>query len=145
MAFQKSQHFQMLEKGDRQVPTCVTCHQEAGARLLSPKALEGQCASCHGPGRVAPRPDRAAQARTMLQGVRDVRLLLREARRLIDDVRDRARKTRLEAAAQQAEVPLVQAVQAGHSFVYDDLQERLATAQRRVALLRAELANPPQR
>lgn len=145
VAFQKSHHFAMLEKGDTNVPTCVTCHQEVGARLLSAKSLESQCASCHGPGKVAPGPDRAANARLMMEGVRDARETLRETRRLIDGVRDPARKKRFLEAAQQAEVPLIQAVQAGHSFVYDDLEERLATAQRRIAFLRVEVANPPQK
>lgn len=145
VAFQKSQHFAMLQKGDTQVPTCVTCHQEVGARLLAPKSLEGQCASCHGPGKAAPRAGRPALARQMMEGVRDARATLRETRRLIDGVKDPARKKRFLDAAQQAEVPLIQATQAGHAFVYDDLEERLATAQRRIAFLRVEVSNPPQR
>ena len=40
------------------------------------------------------------------------------------------------------EVPPVQAVQAGHEFVYDNLNERLATARRRIEALLGQLANP---
>jgi hypothetical protein len=41
-------------------------------------------------------------------------------------------------------VPLTQATQAGHAFVYDDLEERLNTARRRLGALFEELANPPR-
>jgi hypothetical protein len=44
-------------------------------------------------------------------------------------------------ALQQAQVPLTRAVNAGHRFVYDDLRENLATAQKRVEALLSTLAN----
>lgn len=78
----------------------------------------------------------------MLEGVRDARAMLKEANSLIARVKDPARRVRLEQAAQQVDVPLTQATQAGHAFVYNDLQERLATARRRLAALFEELANP---
>ena len=143
VAFQKSRHFELLKAGNPSVPTCVTCHEEAGSRLLSPKSLEGQCASCHGAGKAAARPEFPLKGRTMLEGIRDARSLLKEANRLIARVKDTTRRARLQAMAQQVDVPLVQATQAGHAFVYDALEERLNTAQRRLAALYDDLADPP--
>ena len=48
---------------------------------------------------------------------------------------------KLEAA--QVDVPLKQAVVAGHAFVYDGLQERLSVARSRLTTLLEHLANPP--
>jgi hypothetical protein len=78
----------------------------------------------------------------MLEGVRDARAMLKDARSLISRVKDQPRRARLEQAAQQIDVPLTEATQAGHAFVYVDLEERLATARRRLAVLLDELANP---
>jgi ABC-type phosphate transport system auxiliary subunit len=78
----------------------------------------------------------------MLEGVRDARVMLKEARSLIGRMTDHPRRTRLEQAAQQIDVPLTEATQAGHAFVYDELEERLATARRRLTALLDELANP---
>jgi len=140
--FQKSRHFALLEEGQDQGPVCTTCHGDAGSNLLSPKALENRCASCHGAGRAVERPAFPESGRLALEGIRAARERLREARRLIDRVSDAARRARLEQAAQQAEVPIVQATQAGHAFVYDDLQERLDTANERLNVLADDLANP---
>jgi replicative DNA helicase len=78
----------------------------------------------------------------MLEGVRDTRAQLKEARRLIERVKDRSRREQLDQAAQQVDAPLIQATQAGHSFVYDNLDERLGVAQRRLSALFEALANP---
>lgn len=61
---------------------------------------------------------------------------------MVDRVTDKARRTQLDAAYQQANVPLVQAVQAGHQFEYDELKERLSVARQRLEALLAQLANP---
>ena len=140
--FQRSQHFSLLAEGDRRVPTCTTCHDSVGARLLSARSLEQRCASCHGEDGVAPRPGRAANARVLLEGVEEVRESLKAAKRLVERVRDQSRRTQLEEAYRQAEVPLIQARQAGHQFVFDQLEERLATARQRTAHLLAQLVNP---
>jgi hypothetical protein len=141
-SFQKSRHHELLRGGSREAPTCVTCHDEVAASLLSPRQLEARCATCHDAGKIAPRPDRAPQGRLMLEEIREARALLKEARSFIRRIRDQQRRTRLEAAAAQAEVPLREATDAGHAFVFDDLQERLAVARRRIALLNEQLANP---
>jgi hypothetical protein len=60
-------------------------------------------------------------------------------------VKDPARRASLEQAAQQAEVPIVEATHAGHAFVYDQLQDRLVTARARLAALFERLANPDAR
>jgi hypothetical protein len=142
VAFQKSQHFALLQGGNRLVPTCTTCHGAAGENRPSPKALERECAGCHRPGRPAEHPEHPALGRKMLEGVREARAMLKEARSLIGRVKDQPRRARLERAAQQIDVPLTEATQAGHAFVYDALEERLATARRRLTALFEELANP---
>jgi hypothetical protein len=142
-AFQKSRHYELLRSGSPEGPTCSTCHDDAGAALLSPRGLEGQCSACHGPGKRHERTDYAPQGRILLQGVRDAREQLKQAESLIRRVKDTPRRSDLEDAAEQVRVPLVEAVQAGHRFVFDDLEERLQTARGRLAALMDRLANPP--
>lgn len=142
VAYQSSRHSELLADGDRRVPVCTTCHGTVGANLLSPAGLESRCDSCHGPDEVAPRPGRAEGARLLLDGIADVRESLKAAERLIARVQDPDRRASFEARYQQAEVPLIQARQAGHRFVFDDLEERLDRARERTAELLAALVNP---
>lgn len=142
VAFQSSRHFELLEGGDRQGPTCSTCHGEAGGRVLSARALEGRCGSCHGPNEVAPRAQRAESVRVLYEQISAVRGQQDLAQSLIRRVRDAARRSELEDAFEQARVPLVQAIDAGHRFVYDQLNERLGVARDRTEALLARLANP---
>lgn len=145
VAFQRSKHYELLRAGNKNGPTCTTCHGEAAGNRLSPKALEGQCATCHGAGKIAPHPEFPARARLADEGLREARALLKDARRAIARVKDTARRASLEQAAQQAEVPIIEATQAGHAFVYDQLDERLTTARARLAALFERLANPDAR
>lgn len=140
--FQQSHHFTLLNEGDGRGPTCTTCHDSVRGDLLSAERLERRCDSCHGDDGVAPRPGRAADARLMLEGISDVRESLKAARQLLDRVRDDARRADLDDAYNQAEVPLIQAAQAGHRFVFDELAERLVVARERAAELLATLVNP---
>ena len=142
VAFQGSQHFALLQKGDTKVPVCSTCHGAAGFNRPSARALESQCAQCHGPKGIAPRPERAEAARTLYDALHDSRDALKAARPLINRVTDKTRRAQLYAAYQQVDVPLVQAIQAGHQFVYDALKERLAAARERLEALFGEIANP---
>lgn len=142
VAFQDSRHFELLNKGDKRGPVCITCHGAAGSRRPSPKALEGQCRQCHGPSGVAPRAERAEAARTLYEAVNESRDLLNATKPLISRISDKTRRAQLDEAYQQAEVPLIQAVQSGHAFVYDNLKERLSTARQRIEALLAQLANP---
>ena len=142
VAFQKSGHFALLQKGDSRVPTCATCHGAVAAQRPSPKALEAECRQCHGPNGIARRAERAETARTLYEGINESRELLNAARPLIAHVTDKRRRADLEARYQQAGVPLTQAVLAGHEFVYDNLKERLATARQRIEALFGQLANP---
>jgi hypothetical protein len=135
VAFQDSRHYQLLETGMPNGPTCSTCHETVGARLLSPKALEGRCASCHGPEEVAPRAARARAARDTYEQLALVRAELKLADARIKQVADPARRAQLAEMSQQAQVPLSRAVNAGHRFVYDELREYVALAQKRVDAL----------
>ena len=142
VAFQDSQHFALLEKGDQRVPVCSTCHGAAGYERPSARALENQCAACHGPRGIAPRPERAEAARTLYDALHESRDLMKTLRTLINRVNDKPRRAQLDEAYQQADVPLIQAVQAGHKFVYDDLKERLSVARQRMEAVFGQIANP---
>ena len=62
--------------------------------------------------------------------------------RLIDDIDDTTRRRQVRELYTQAEVPLTEAMDAGHRFVFEGLQERLAVARQRAADLLQELVNP---
>ncbi|RPI55761.1 MAG: hypothetical protein EHM55_06905 [Acidobacteria bacterium] len=140
--FQNSQHFKLLGAGDDRVPTCTTCHHAVGSERPSPRALEATCQQCHGPNSAAPRVERAEAARTLLEEVRDSRELLEAARPFIDRIGSKTRQTQLREAYRQAEVPLIEAGESMHEFVFDNLKERLTTARKRIEALLTELANP---
>lgn len=142
VAFRKSRHFDLLAKGDGRVPVCSTCHGAAGFRRQSPRALEIQCRECHGARGIAPRPEEADATRALYEALNETRDVLRATRPLINRVRDRARRGQLNDAHQQAELPLIQAVQAGHEFVYDNLKERLSVARLQLEAMLGQLANP---
>jgi len=144
-AFQKSRHYELVRAGDRDAPTCATCHGEVAGMLLSPRQLEAQCASCHGVGRVAPNNDLPVEGRLMLQGIRDARAQLKEAEALIRRINDPSRRAAFEEAALDANAPLVAATSDGHAFVFTGLQERLALARQRIAALYDRLVNPAPR
>lgn len=140
--FEKTRHFELLSAGDRKGPTCVTCHGNAGMTLLSPKSLESQCNSCHGPGKTAPRPERAKNARGMLESVRDSRAALKEAERLIKNVKDGEQRAKLSLQASSARQELKLAVAAGHIFVYDELARRVDRSRAQMKGLFDALGSP---
>ena len=86
--------------------------------------------------------ERAEAARTLYEALRESRDLLKSVRPLINRVGDKTRRVQLDEAYQQAEVPLIQATQAGHAFVYDEFKERLSTTRQRLDALLGQLANP---
>jgi hypothetical protein len=141
-AFQKSRHYDLLREGNVETPTCVTCHGEVGAYLLSPKSLYAECANCHAEGKVAPRGDFPAEGKIMLTSVREVRASLDQAKILIRQVKDTARRESLDLEVQDAQAPLLEAVHSAHMFVFDAMQERLQIARRRADMLMERLANP---
>jgi hypothetical protein len=141
VAFQDSRHYQLLQSRSDEGPTCSTCHDAVAGRLLSPKALESQCNQCHGPREVAPRADRAKHAREMYEALGAVRAQLKIAKQAINKVSDKRRRADLMDLYAGAEVPVIRAVNAGHKFVYDDLQAQLVTAQQRVDRLMAAISN----
>lgn len=141
VAFQDSRHYQLLQNGSNDGPTCSTCHGDTDGRLLSPKALASQCNQCHGPKEDAPRAERARLVREQYEGLTAVREQMKLAASLIKRVDNKARRTELTQALEQAQVPLTRALNAGHKFVYDDLREYLGMAQKRVEALLSRLAN----
>jgi hypothetical protein len=143
VAFQKSRHYEMITKGDFRVPGCTSCHGGMGSRSpSSPRAIESQCRQCHGPNGIAKKMELPEQARAMYEAINESRDLLKVTTALVGRVTDKSRRARLEEAQQQAEVPLTEAIQAGHAFVFDTLKERLSTARRRIDALLGQFANP---
>ncbi len=140
--FQKSRHYELLREGRGEGPTCSTCHGAVAARLLSPRSLEKRCNTCHGPDGVHPNSDFAPDGRILLQEVNAVRELLATAPKLIGRVKDPVRKRALEDAYEQAQVPLREAVNSAHAFVFAQMRERLEAAKERSEALLTELANP---
>lgn len=110
--------------------------------VVPPPALETQCATCHGPNKVAPRAGRAEAARNLYDALHETGDLMKVTRSLVNRVSAGPRRTELDAAYQQAQVPMTEAVRAGHQFVFDDLKERLSVARLRIEALLAKLANP---
>lgn len=143
VSFQKSAHYELLRSGDDRGPTCSTCHGEVGAYLLSPASFENQCNSCHGPDRPQPRPGRAEDARMLMTEVRSVRTQLSQAQSIIRRIRDKSVQAKFEEALRQAEVPIIEARNAGHEFVFTNLKERLDLAKQRADALMDALANAP--
>lgn len=141
-AFQDSRHHALLLEENQDTPVCTTCHSEVAARLLSPSGLEARCQKCHAEGQVGAHPEFPAQGRALLESVREIRALLDEAGPLIRRVKDQARRRSLEEEYQQAEVPLIESVRSGHSFVFGALDERREVARRRAEALLEKLANP---
>lgn len=141
VAFQKSQHYALLQAGDTRGPTCSTCHGEVGAHLLSPNSLGNQCSQCHGPGRPQARPGRAEDAKLLMGEVRDVRAELKEAQSLIRRIKNQEQRAKYDEQWRQAEVPLIEARNAAHEFVFDNLKERLDRARQRTDALMNALAN----
>jgi hypothetical protein len=142
VAFQKSQHYALLQAGDDRGPTCSTCHGEVGAHLLSPNTLAKRCASCHGEGQPQARPGRAEDVRMLMTEAAELRTRLKEAQSIIRRIKDKTLRAKLEEQWRQAEIPLIEARNAGHEFVFDNLKERLARARQRVDALMDALANP---
>ena len=139
--FQSSKHFELLRNGDKDAPTCSTCHGEVAANLLSPKGLENQCNVCHGRDKEHARPEYAANARLLLTQVGDTRILLNYVKPLIARVKDEKLRASLENDYSQAQVPLNQAVHAGHSFVFENMEVRLSVALRRAEAINDRVAN----
>lgn len=144
VAFQDSKHYALLREGNPDEPICTTCHSEVAAHLLSPNALAARCQKCHTEGGIGSHPEFPAQARTLLETIREVRALLDEAEPLIRRVKDRELRDRLEEEYRQAEVPLIEAVQSGHSFTFDALEERREVARQRAEALVERLVNPSE-
>jgi hypothetical protein len=77
----------------------------------------------------------------LMTQVHAVRGQLNDAQSIIRRIRDKSLRSKYEEAWQQAEVPLIEARNAGHEFVFTNLKERLERAQARVNALMDALAN----
>ena len=78
---------------------------------------------------------------SVTSGVSNVRALLSQASASIGRVDDPERKRELEDAYEQAQVPLTEAVQNAHAFVFDQMRERLRASRERAEDLLYDLVN----
>jgi hypothetical protein len=143
--FQKSRHYSELKAGNPNVPTCMTCHGAVAAEVPSAKELENRCTGCHGPDTTVARHVYPIAGRVFLEEVRRVRVDLDAALHAIDRIKNPERRGALADRWQQAEVPLIQAIHAGHQFKLADADERLSVARARVARVLAELQQVDRR
>jgi hypothetical protein len=141
VAFKKSHHYELLKEGNEAAPSCSTCHGSVAANLLSPKRLAHECERCHGEGKSAYRVEHPILGKVLLERVGEVRKLLDQTKHLIGRVKDDTRQRNLEEAYLLAEAPLKEAVDSGHSFVFDELQDCLNIARRRAEVLLDGIAN----
>jgi hypothetical protein len=141
-AFRTSRHYELLRGGDGRVPTCATCHGEAAARLLPPRALEAECARCHGAGKPAQRTDYPVEARLLHECVRELSGLFGAMEPMLRQIADPARRARLEQAWLYAQMPLREAIDAAHAFRFEKSEERLAEARRRAKAVLQGIVNP---
>ena len=141
VAFESSRHYQLLRSGSGRGPTCSTCHGAVDGRVLSPRALAAKCGECHGPDEAAPRAGRVAEVRDQYEAISAVRGQVKEAQALIKRVNDRKRRDELTRALNGVQTPLVEAVDAGHKFVYGDLRDHLTAARQRIETLLDALTN----
>ena len=139
--FRKSRHAALLQDGDARMPTCTTCHDEVGALLLSPRSLETECATCHGRGRSAPRPEYPARARSLLERGRQIRTMLNQADATIRRMKTSPRRTAMTQAFEEARRPFTDAVDAGHAFNFEYLDTRLTSARQRAEALLQRIAD----
>lgn len=142
VAYQSSRHYALLQEGNQETPVCTTCHSEVAGRLLSPSRLEARCSRCHSEGRDGGHPEFPGQARSLMESIEEIRAMLDEAQPLIRRIRNAQRREGYENQFEQAEIPLIEAVRAGHSFAFEALVERRETARRRAEALIESLANP---
>jgi hypothetical protein len=77
----------------------------------------------------------------LMTEIRDVRARLNEARTIIRRIKNKDVRATFEEQYRQAEVPVIEARNAGHEFVFDNLKERLGRARQRTDALIDALAN----
>lgn len=142
-AFRSTKHYDLRRGGGRTAPGCASCHGEVAAYLLSPKGLARKCDSCHGPDEKHPLPEVSAQARLLLEEVREVRSLLEQADRLIERVNDEERRERLTVLFAVARTFLREAGHVGHTFDFRGIEESTEQARLAAEVLLQALANPP--
>jgi hypothetical protein len=99
------------------------------------------CAQCHGAGRPQERIGRPEDAQVLMTDVRDVRARLNAAQSLIARIKDKTARAKFEEQWRQAEIPVIEARNAGHEFVFDNLKERLGRARERADALMDALVN----
>ena len=97
--------------------------------------------ACHGRGKKFERPECAANARVLLQGVRDTRELLNHVKPVIKRVKNPQLRASLQDEYDHAEGPLIEAVQAAHAFVFVNSEERLGVARARADALVERVSN----
>ena len=135
--FEGSRHGQLVRAGNRNAPTCTTCHSSVGAFLLSSRGLERQCASCHDERASHPRPGRAEFASELHERFRSIRAQLKGIRRLAGSRTSNSFSAHLEST----EAALHDAAAGAHSFDLAATEAALAESEQRLDSVRLALAS----
>lgn len=143
-SFEQSRHFQLLQEDNESVPSCSTCHSDAGGFLLSSRGLERTCKRCHGEDRRAPRQEYPALAASSHDQVDEVRDLLETSEKLIERMEDSEVQRRFRVRLRDAEVPLESAIDSAHRFTFETFDEQIARARSLADALFEDVANAGQ-
>jgi hypothetical protein len=141
MAFRDSTHARMLVRGDRDAPTCSTCHGSMAVRRVAADLVRYTCASCHREdGSVPPAPATAYLA-DMRRLIDELRLQLDAAERLLARVDDPRRHSSIAAELRDAHEQLKRASEGWHAFKRDDAVRQVNAAAETIIGALSALAN----
>ena len=138
VAFQRSAHSR--QRGGAGAPTCMTCHGTTAARLSLMNGEANPCATCHGPGNVAPRSEYVTHVRLMGALIELDREKLADASQIISGIRDIDRRIVRLHAYDHADRLLHEAAVLWHSFTFEDVEAPLGAAGQAITALLDELA-----
>ena len=136
-AFGRSVHQTQVAAGERRAPTCVTCHGAMRARVLSPAALERQCAECHQPDSAL--ADYPALMRARLEELNIQRLRAANLADVIDGMPNDRRRLDLLVKLDAARTALKLAIASAHGFEPLPLHDRVAAARQQLDAIHSAL------
>lgn len=131
-AFRNSTHARMLVRGDRNAPTCSTCHGAMAVRRVPADLLPQTCASCHRDDGSAPPAPATAYLVDMRRLIDELRVELDAAERLLTRLDDPRRRSEMAAGLQDANELLKRASEGWHSFRRDDAVRQVNAAAEKI-------------
>lgn len=130
MAFRNSTHARMLARGDRNAPTCSTCHGSMAVRRVPADLVSQTCASCHRDNGSAPPAPATAYLADIRRLIDELRFELDAAERLLTRLDDP--RGEIAAGLQDANEQLKRASEGWHSFKRDDAVRQVNAAAEKI-------------